>query len=129
HLVQEYVAKLGFNEGSQILDPFCGTGTTPVECKKLGIPSVGIEANPMAQFAARVKVDWCIDPDELQTHAHAVARRAAEHLASEGIADEALNGQTYDAGAELRVIAPQSMKLLLANSIRPLALHKALVLL
>jgi hypothetical protein len=34
-----------------VLDPFCGTGTTLVECKKKGTSSVGIEAHPMGHFA------------------------------------------------------------------------------
>lgn len=33
HLVQEYVEKFGLNEHHCVLDPFCGTGTTVVECK------------------------------------------------------------------------------------------------
>ena len=48
HLVRDYVARFGLGPHHRVLDPFCGTGTTLVECKKLGIASVGVEANPMA---------------------------------------------------------------------------------
>src|SRR4051794_24696295 len=69
HLVREYVDRFRFTAESLVLDPFCGTGTTPVECKRIGIPAVGIEANPMAYFAARVKVDWSVDAAALEQHA------------------------------------------------------------
>ena len=58
HLVREYLRRFQVDGSQRVLDPFCGTGTTLVECKKQGIPSVGIEANPMAHFACQVKVDW-----------------------------------------------------------------------
>src|SRR6185503_16551234 len=45
HLVRDYLQKFGIDEKKTVLDPFCGTGTTLVECNKLGIESVGIEAN------------------------------------------------------------------------------------
>ena len=32
HLVRDYIAKFGLNEQHHVLDPFCGTGTTLVEC-------------------------------------------------------------------------------------------------
>jgi tRNA G10 N-methylase Trm11 len=48
--------------GCRVLDPFCGTGTTIVECRKNCIASVGIEANRMAFFASQVKVDWSPKP-------------------------------------------------------------------
>ena len=38
-----------------VLDPFCGSGTTLVECQRRGIPSVGIDLNPIACLIARVK--------------------------------------------------------------------------
>src|SRR5216684_1223024 len=65
HLVRTYLDRFGVTAGQCVLDPFCGTGTTLVECKKLGIASVGIEANPMGFFASSVKTDWTPDPDGL----------------------------------------------------------------
>ena len=117
HLVRDYLQRFGIQPEQRVLDPFCGTGTTVVECKKLGIPSVGVEANPMAHFAGRVKVNWCPDPDRLLDHATQVAQTtiaALEHpIAPEG----------------LRSLTSEQEKLLLKNSISPLPLHKTLVLL
>jgi hypothetical protein len=62
HLVRKYLEKFAVGRNSMVPDPFCGTGTTLVECKKLGIPSAGIEANPVAAFASGVKVDWGSTP-------------------------------------------------------------------
>src|SRR5439155_27099993 len=68
HLVRDYIDRFHLDGNHTVLDPFCGTGTTLVECKKLGIPSVGIEANPMAHFASEVKVDWSPDQQGLIEH-------------------------------------------------------------
>ncbi|MBN3036900.1 MAG: hypothetical protein JW834_00465 [Candidatus Diapherotrites archaeon] len=50
------------------LDPFCGVGTTLLACKEHGIPSMGFDANPLAVFAARVKLR-SYDPAVLREHA------------------------------------------------------------
>ena len=34
------------DKGDKVLDPFCGSGTTGVACKELGMEFVGIELNP-----------------------------------------------------------------------------------
>ena len=73
HLVRDYLERLGVGPSDTVLDPFCGTGTTLVECKKLGIASVGIESNPMAHFASSVKVDWSVDASALLKYAGEVA--------------------------------------------------------
>src|SRR5438874_12946576 len=65
HLVRDYLKRFEVGAGSRVLDPFSGTGTTLVECRKRGIPSVGVEANPLAHFACRVKTDWTPDPEGL----------------------------------------------------------------
>ena len=57
HLVRDYLEKLDVAPGHVVLDPFCVTGTTLVECKKLLIDSLGIERNPVACFASRTKTD------------------------------------------------------------------------
>jgi DNA modification methylase len=136
HLVREYIQRLGIGDGHLVLDPFCGTGTTVVECKKIGISSVGVEANPMCNFASRVKLDWSPDPDGLINHAGVVAEAALEKLWSEGIIES--NGEPplfsrRDDGAQNRIgsyrtLPPETFKLLLTNSISPLPLHKSLIL-
>ncbi|MBN2211770.1 MAG: hypothetical protein JW709_10290 [Sedimentisphaerales bacterium] len=116
HLVREYLVKFQLTENNVVLDPFCGTGTTLVEAKLHGIPSIGIEANDMAHFACSVKVDWDIDPDKLMKHAVLVAEKANQIISSEK-------------RLSLRTLPEESYTLLLKDSISPLPLHKALVLL
>jgi hypothetical protein len=136
HLVRQYLERFGIGPRHQVLDPFCGTGTTLVECKKLAIPCVGVEANPMAQFASRVKVDWTPEADQLRNHARQVADAVTKRLESEDIEDDSpgplfrkpRNRPGRD-GHPWRTLSPEQGRLLLANSISPLPLHKTLVLL
>ncbi len=115
HLVREYIHKFGLDSNHQLLDPFCGTGTTVVESKKLGIPSIGVEANPMAWFASSVKLDWTPDSTELLYAAHQVSETALTIIEKNF--------------KKLRTLPEESRKIILANSISPLPLHKTLVLL
>lgn len=115
HLVRTYIDRFGVSPHGCVLDPFCGTGTTLVECKKIGIKSVGIEANPLACFATRVKVDWGVDPDALLTHATQIAQRTSEEIRKNH--------------RPLRTLSEEALDLLLNNSISPVPLHKTLLLL
>ena len=47
-----------FNVGvkSHVLDPFCGSGTTLVECAHLGASASGFDLNPFAVFLANAKL-------------------------------------------------------------------------
>ena len=115
-----------------VLDPFCGTGTTLVECKKLGISSVGLESNPMGSFASSVKIDWSADPAALSEYSRRVAASARRTLEREGIREAAglplfaVNGSQRPV---LQGLPPDRSKLLLKDSISPLPLHKTLTLL
>ena len=42
--------------GARVLDPFCGSGTSLVECAHVGISSVGLDINPLAVFVANAKL-------------------------------------------------------------------------
>jgi DNA methylase len=131
HLVRDYVERFGLRADDLVLDPFCGTGTTLVECKKLGIASIGIEPSPMPCFASRVKVNWSADPTGLLHHAEQVAEMATAELEADGLAENSdlplFGGNGED--AKLRTLSEESAQLLLANSISPLPLHRTLVLL
>ncbi len=129
HLVRHYVAAFALPPGARVLDPFCGTGTTLVECKRLGRAGIGIEANPMAHFASQVKTDWSPCPDGLIEHARRVAVAAQAILDRDGIQDESFATVEADGYATLRTLPPEQLALLLEGSISPLPLHKALVLL
>ena len=132
HLVQDYLGRFGADPSCTVLDPFCGTGTTLVECKKLGIPSLGIESNPMAHFASAVKVDWSAGCAQLSAYADKVCSSAGKTLKRQGL-DEcgglplfAVNGAKRPA---LHGLPAERSGLLLKDSISPLPLHRTLVLL
>lgn len=129
HLVRSYVANFGLTRDSVLLDPFCGTGTSLVECKKLGIPSIGLEAHPMTAFAAGVKVDWTPDPTRLISHAEKIAVLTSAKLSRQGVPDTPLSAGTRKPRVSLRTLEPEKDALLLTGSISPRPLHKTLVLL
>lgn len=128
-LVRSCLDRLEVEPGQTVLDPFCGTGTTLVECKKQGIASVGFESNPIARFASHVKVDWTPPPDSLVRHASGVAQAAEAELVSQGVVDNPVFEQPRPTGLALRQLPPERARLLIKDSMSPLPLHKTLVLL
>lgn len=144
HLVQNYLNRFGVESGDTVLDPFCGTGTTLVECKKHGVGSAGLESNPIAHFASAVKVDWLTCNKTLVSEAEQVAQAATKKIVNEQVGCEE-NARLLEADgkpslfnegavangtdAGLRRLEPEQMKLLLKDSISPLPMHKTLTLL
>ena len=50
-------------EGTLVMDPFAGVGTTLIEANRLGLDSIGFEINPFAALVCRVKLgaaDVCL---------------------------------------------------------------------
>lgn len=129
HLVRHYVEKFGVGRGQLILDPFCGTGTTLVEAKKLGIVSVGVEANAMAHFAASVKTDWDVEPEELANFGQEVATKVDNAAPESLLAGDANHYGISVYRGQLRAFDADQSRLLIKNSISPLPLHKVLTLL
>src|SRR5262249_41280115 len=117
-LVRDYVQRFDLSDGARVLDPFCGTGTTLVEAKKLGIASVGVEATPIGHLATSTKVDWACRAEMLRKHARSVASVASQRTQA-----------GLRAGRTLRTLPAEAYALLLKDSISPLPLHRTLVLL
>lgn len=113
HLVREYIERFGIEQGDIVLDPFCGTGTTNVECKKYGIASIGIDANPIAYFASLTKCSWDVDIVQMRQEAERIAFQA-NHL--------------IENCSELRHLTEEQNKLILKNSICEKPLSKVLIL-
>jgi len=130
HLVREYLEKFKVGDRGVVLDPFCGTGTTMVECKKEGVSSIGIEAHPLSYFAASVKTNWAVSAGKLRRIARTIADKTNRSLESQGIIDDPQGWIACESPplTILRSLPDEALKLLLANSISPLPLHKSLLL-
>ena len=83
----------------------------------------------MPCFASRVKVDWTPSPTGLLEHANTVAEEARRELRGQGIDDDSLLHVFHDEASPLKSLSPEKEKLILADSISPLPLHKVLTLL
>lgn len=129
HLVRHYLEKFNLSAGQAVLDPFCGTGTTVVESKLCGFRSVGIEANPIAYFATKVKSNWNIDPEKLENEASKISRRAKNIFRYAGLPEENEIGVGLVRSGSLLTLKLEEESLLLSDSISPVPLHKSLVLL
>ena len=113
HLVRQYLEEFEVDKSSLVLDPFCGTGTTNVECKKCGIPSWGIEASPITHFASSTKCTWKKNARNLVEEAKQIARIAAH---------------TVNVTTEPRVLSEKQLALITKNSISPQPLNESLIL-
>jgi len=84
----------------------------------------------MSHFASVTKTDWSPDPDTLEAVATSVAERAIDVLDRDGIVDDPQPNLIRETPTlvSLRTLPADAFKLLLANSISPIPLHKTLVL-
>lgn len=113
HLVQQYLETFCVDQTSFVLDPFCGTGTTNVECKKHGVSSWGIEASPLTHFVSKTKCVWANDTFNFLNTAKQIASAAA---------------RTINSLSKPRTLSEEQTSLILKNSICEQPLSSTLVL-
>jgi DNA modification methylase len=113
HLVRQYVEKFSLKKGNTLLDPFCGTGTTLVEAKLLGLKGIGVEANQMAYFASGVKCRWEIELSRFFDDAKQIEKKAAN---------------TIRISKSFFTLTDEENGILLNDSIAEIPLHRTLIL-
>jgi DNA modification methylase len=103
HLVRHYARQFHLTSSDLLLDPFCGTGTTLVESKKLGIPSVGCDAHPFIALASRVKVNWSVQSGLLRLKLSTISRRAEAVMTKHGLLPLSMESTLFRERPELSV--------------------------
>lgn len=79
-LVRFFAKELGCDNDSIVCDPFLGKGTTAIEMKKLGIPFVGIEINPLLKIAAEYALTWEVSSNQFAAHFAEVEKKLIDLL-------------------------------------------------
>lgn len=74
-LVELLATRFGLREGDVVLDPFVGSGTTPLTCMELGLEGIGIDASPLMVMISLAKTRR-YDPVALERHATRVIESA-----------------------------------------------------
>ena len=83
-LPRQLINALGCPQGTVILDPFCGSGTTLVEAQRVNTPAIGIDLNPIACLISRTKTAT-LEDDFLST-SNSITINANERYKNEYIA-------------------------------------------
>ncbi|MGR3792769.1 DNA methyltransferase [Vannielia sp. SX4] len=72
-LAKSLLNSSGIDVGSTVLDPYCGSGTVPLECLLNGYRAVGFDMNPLAAKIARAKSGiLLIDPELVELAAQSL---------------------------------------------------------
>jgi tRNA G10 N-methylase Trm11 len=72
----------GARGGRHVLDPFCGSGTTLIEARRMGHRATGVDLNPQAVAIARAKT-WLV-PKERRKEMRRIGKDLAADAAAEG---------------------------------------------
>lgn len=64
----EFKTDVFFHPGDVILDPFCGSGTTLVQCNELGIHALGVDTSEFNSLISNCKLT-AVDVDQLRIEA------------------------------------------------------------
>ena len=61
-VVRAILNMFNIGPGQSVLDPFCGSGTTLVECSHIGATAYGVDLNPFAVFLSNAKLQALSTP-------------------------------------------------------------------
>jgi site-specific DNA-methyltransferase (cytosine-N4-specific) len=89
-LVGSLLNTCGVQPGDWVLEPFCGSGTTLVECSLRGVNSVGIDMNPLARLITEVKTSAIREPYEaIEQNCHEILSDIVRRVSNDARVDDA----------------------------------------
>jgi len=105
YLINEF----DLSEGSWVLDPFCGSGTTLLTCKELGINARGFDILPFSVFLTNVKIsDYDVADLERQLTLFTGSIREASSFRKMGLPDIPLVKKAFRPEIEERLLELKS---------------------
>ncbi len=79
----EYMLKREqISKNDVVLDPFNGSGTTQLVCKLHEISSIGVDANDFMVLAAKQKLNWEINKEQITNNINKVIKNAKKNISS-----------------------------------------------
>jgi tRNA G10 N-methylase Trm11 len=103
------INKFDLSEGSWVLDPFCGSGTTLLTCKELGINALGFDILPFSVFLTNVKIsDYDVADLERQLTLFTGSTREASNLTKMCLPDIPLVKKAFRPEVEKRLLELKS---------------------
>ncbi|MBM4464825.1 MAG: hypothetical protein FJ014_04535 [Chloroflexi bacterium] len=81
-LVADILAHWKLPHDAEVLEPFCGVGTTPLVCQERGLSNCAVELNPLLYFVAKVKTTPFRNPTDLAVAAEEVMAQAQIHFST-----------------------------------------------
>jgi DNA modification methylase len=128
HLVSLYLERFAADPSKHIIfDPFCGTGTTPIEAKKQGFETVSFDANPMAVFATKVKTNWSVDTTALELQNKRILIRYRTKLDRNGLNLPRARVRT-EKGCVKELLSPEMARVMPTGFISPQPYAKVMLL-
>lgn len=74
--VEQVLLNWGITSDKLVLDPFAGSGTVPLTCDKLGLPSIAWEAHPVVARICRTKLLWGTSIEKFSSLTNKILRNA-----------------------------------------------------
>lgn len=103
------INKFDLSEGSWVLDPFCGSGTTLLTCKEFGINARGFDILPFSVFLTNVKTsDYDVAGLERQLALFTGSMKEASSFKKVGLPDIPLVKKAFRPEVEERLLELKS---------------------
>lgn len=112
--VEQVLTEWGIGKQHIVLDPFVGSGTVPIVCDTLGIPSLGVEAHPIVSRICKAKLLWTTPPQRFGSFAAEVIKQAEKRM-TRAVDYPSLIERSYDRDTLISLDALKSSWLQLQN--------------